>query len=133
MRKIISVLLIILLLIAILGTNQSFAEETGINGIIGAMSEVSSAPPASDGSGTVKVINNIIGIMQVVGTGICLIVISILGIKYILASPSDKADVKKNIMPILIGCVLLFAAVNIARIIEQFTSDVGLTGTAGKK
>ena len=91
------------------------------------MSAVSSAPSAGD-SKIGKVINIVIGILQVVGTGISLIVISILGIKYILASPSDKADVKKNIMPILIGCILLFAAVNIAGIIEQFTGGIGLTG-----
>lgn len=133
MKKIISVLLIMLLLIAILGTNQSFADgATGIDGIIGTMAGVSNQPSNASGSGTTKVINNIIGIMQVVGTGISLIVISMLGIKYILASPSDKADVKKNIMPILIGCVLLFAAVNIAGIIENFTSGVGLTGGGGE-
>ena len=129
MKKIISILLITLLLMSIFITNQAFAVQgKGINGIITAMQGVSNAPSNAGTSGTTKVINNIIGIMQVVGTGISLIVISMLGIKYILASPSDKADVKKNIMPILIGCVLLFAAVNIAGIIENFTSGVGLTG-----
>lgn len=133
MKKIVSILLIMLLLMSICVTNQSLAgEATGINGIIDKMSGVSSAPATASTSGTTKVINNIIGIMQVVGTGISLIVISMLGIKYILASPSDKADVKKNIMPILIGCVLLFAAVNIAGIIESFTSGVGLTGSSGE-
>ncbi len=141
MKKIVSMLLIILLLMSVLCTNQVFASKgsgggtgsgTGIDGIITSMSGVSSAPDNAGTSGTTKVINNIIGIMQIVGTGISLIVISLLGIKYILASPSDKADVKKNIMPILIGCVLLFAAVNIAGIIENFTSGVGLVGKTGK-
>lgn len=126
MKKIISILLIMLLLMSICITNQSFA--TGINDIINNMSGVSIAPDTANTSRITKVINNVIGIIQVVGTGISLIVISLLGIKYILASPSDKADVKKNIMPILIGCVLLFAAVNIAGIIEKFTSGVGLVG-----
>ena len=128
MKKTISILLIILLLMSVLCTNKVFAGEGGgIGGIITSMSAVSSAPSAGD-SKIGKVINIVIGILQVVGTGISLIVISILGIKYILASPSDKADVKKNIMPILIGCILLFAAVNIAGIIEQFTGGIGLTG-----
>ena len=129
MKKTISILLIVLLLMSVLCTNKVFAGEGGgvIGGIITSMSAVSSAPSAGD-SKIGKVINIVIGILQVVGTGISLIVISILGIKYILASPSDKADVKKNIMPILIGCILLFAAVNIAGIIEQFTGGIGLTG-----
>ena len=128
MKKTISILLIVLLLMSVLCTNKVFAcVGGGIGGIITSMSAVSSAPSAGD-SKIGKVINIVIGILQVVGTGISLIVISILGIKYILASPSDKADVKKNIMPILIGCILLFAAVNIAGIIEQFTGGIGLTG-----
>ena len=129
MKKTISILLIVLLLMSVLCTNKVFAGEGdgGIGGIITSMSAVSSATSAGD-SKIGKVINIVIGILQVVGTGISLIVISILGIKYILASPSDKADVKKNIMPILIGCILLFAAVNIAGIIEQFTGGIGLTG-----
>lgn len=128
MKKSISILLIILLLISILCTNQVFAKEeaTGIEGIKSAMKDVGSAPAGYEGSGTAKVINTVIGILQVAGTGISLIVISMLGIKYILASPSDKADVKKNIMPILIGCVLLFAAVQIIAVVENFTSEVKL-------
>lgn len=127
MKKIVSILLIILLLTSILCTNQVLAGQaaTGIEGIKGAMKTVGT-PPDYSGTGTAKVINTIIGILQVVGTGISLIVISILGIKYILASPSEKADVKKNIMPILIGCVLLFAAVQIIGVIENFTNEVKL-------
>lgn len=133
MKKFISILLGVLLLMSILCTNSVWAAgdgegDGGIDGIINKMEGVSTAPSTASESGITKVINNIIGIMQIVGTGISLIVISILGIKYILASPSDKADVKKNIMPILIGCVLLFAAVNIAGIIENFTNGVGLVG-----
>lgn len=122
MKKIISILLIILLLTSILSVNYVFATD-GIAEIKANMKEVKNAPDKYNESGTAKVINTIIGIMQVVGTGISLIVISILGIKYILASPSEKADVKKNIMPILIGCILLFAAVNIVGVIESFTRE----------
>lgn len=76
--------------------------------------------------GILGAINTIIGLLQYVGSGIALIVITILGIKYILASPAEKADVKKSIMPVLIGCVLLFGGVNIAGLIASFTK--GATG-----
>ena len=39
-----------------------------------------------------------------------------------LASPSEKADVKKQILPILIGCLLLFGAVNLVAIISDFSA-----------
>lgn len=125
MKKIISILLI-LLLVSALCTNYVSADD-GIGDIKNAMTNIGDASDLTD-SQTAKVINNVIGIMQIVGSGISLIVISMLGIKYILASPSEKADVKKNIMPILIGCVLLFAAVNIVGIIENFSNDT-LKGT----
>ena len=51
-----------------------------------------------EGSETIKpVINAIIGTIQVAGTGIALIMVSVLGIKYMLAAPNDKADVKVEI------------------------------------
>lgn len=90
------------------------------------MSAVSDLDTGGEGNGVINAINSIIGLLQFAGSGIALIVITILGMKYILASPSEKADVKKSIMPILIGCVLLFGGVNLAGILATFTE--GLKG-----
>lgn len=79
--------------------------------------------PVSGNFKLVNSINTVIGVLQVVGTGIALVVVSIMGIKYMMASPSEKADTKKMIMPIIIGCVLLFGAVNLVAIVANF-SDV---------
>lgn len=130
MRKFFSALLIILLLTSIICTNYALADESDIDKIKGAMSDIGDASGLTN-SGTASVINSVIGIMQVAGSGISLIVITLLGIKYILASPSEKADVKKNIMPILIGCVLLFAAVNIVGMIENFSNATLPAGGTG--
>ena len=73
--------------------------------------------PDGTDSGVASAINNVIGLFQFAGTGIAVFVVTVLGIKYMLAAPSEKADVKKNIMPIIIGCILLFGAVNIVAII----------------
>lgn len=123
-KKIFLLLSIFILLSSIIYGNMVFAgnpSDGGIGAIEEKMEGIKTAPTGNNLK-TTKVINIVIGIIQVAGTGISLIVISLLGIKYLLASPSEKADVKKNIMPILIGCVLLFAGVQIAGIIENFTS-----------
>lgn len=73
--------------------------------------------------GIFKGINTVIGLLQMAGTGISLIVITFLGIKYIVASVEDKAEIKKSAIPIVIGCVLLFGAVNIIALIESFTNS----------
>ena len=57
--------------------------------------------PVSGNFKLVNSINTVIGVLQVVGTGIALVVVSIMGIKYMMASPSEKADTKKMIMPIV--------------------------------
>ena len=59
------------------------------------------------------VLNAVIRLIQIAGTGISVLIVTILGIKYMFASSSEKADIKKMAMPIIIGCVLLFGAVNL--------------------
>ena len=123
MKKIILLLNIILIISLFVGISKVYAEETGDGGvttIIGLMKDT--AGQMDIGNGGIKdSINNVIGLIQVAGTGISVIVVTMLGIKYLLASPSEKADVKKQITPILIGCVLLFGAVNLVAIIADFS------------
>ena len=62
-------------------------------------------------------LKTVIAVLQMAGTGIAIIVVTILGIKYITASVEAKAEVKKEIMPVLIGMILLFGAVNFTAIV----------------
>ena len=73
--------------------------------------------------GFVGGINTIIGLIQVAGTGILVIMITFLGLKYIMASLEEKAEIKKTALPIVIGAVLLFGALEIVKAI----ADVGKT------
>lgn len=117
MKKTIMLVSIIFILCLFLGTIKVNAS---VDGIINSMNGTSDMTQVNGNkiSGT---INNVIGLIQVAGTGISVIVVTMLGIKYILASPFEKADVKKQIAPILIGCVLLFGAVNLVAVIADFT------------
>lgn len=124
-KKICLLLLILIVMLNCIYINSSYAGEI-VDILEPSMSSVSTPDPGGDsGSGIPGAINSVIGLLQFVGSGIALIVITILGIKYILASPSDKADVKKSIFPILIGCVLLFGGVNIAAAIASFSDTLG--------
>lgn len=122
-KKICAIILFFILCLSIIGT--CYAGDESIVTLLD-MEGVSSMDKTKTDSGIISAINTVIGLLQYVGSGIALIVITILGIKYILASPSEKADVKKLIMPILIGCLLLFGGVNIAGLITKFTN--GATG-----
>ena len=122
MKKVFSVLCIAAILLVTL-TNFVYADDPrDMSTLISSMKDAGTM--ANTDSRIGNVINNVIGLSQMVGSGIALIVITLLGMKYILASPSEKADVKKAVMPIIIGCILLFGAVNLMAAVANFASII---------
>ena len=91
-----------------------------------------------DNSGASAAAGNIIGmvinIAQVIGTGVAIIMLIVLAIKYIAASPEGKAEIKKNATIYIVGAVILFAASGLLGIIRRFAvSSVGSSGVSGTK
>lgn len=68
--------------------------------------------------------NNILGIIQVVGTIIAVGVLMVIGIKYMMGSAEEKAEYKKTMLPYLIGAIILFAAVNIASYVVSIAQTI---------
>lgn len=64
--------------------------------------------------------NNAVSIITAIGVVISVVVIAILGVKYMLGSASERAEYKKTLMPYLIGAALVFGASTIAQIIYLF-------------
>lgn len=123
MKKKISLILTFIMIISLfIGTTNLYATTGGLNSVISGMQNASTINAGDAGSNVAKAINDVIGLLQVTGTGISVIVVTMLGIKYLIASPSEKADTKKMIMPILIGCILLFGAVNLVAIVADFSA-----------
>ena len=123
MKKVISMLIILLVVSMCCSTSYASGTLSDIATLINAMNGSSNiAAAASAGSNVMNTINNIIGLLQIAGTGISLIVIMIMGIKYMLASPSEKAETKKMIMPVIIGCILVFGGVNIMVAVAELST-----------
>lgn len=74
-------------------------------------------------SKTREIAANIIFLVQMVGTGTSIIMLTYMGAKYMLAAPSEKADFKKSATGFIVGAVILFAATNIITIISKFATD----------
>lgn len=123
-KKIIISIVIILLVNLVICCNNIALGISSIEDLIDDATMQNVSTPDDSESGIVSGINGVIGLLQFVGSGISIIVVTILGMKYILASPADKADVKKSIMPIIIGCVLLFGAVNLVSAIMSFSDGI---------
>ena len=63
--------------------------------------------------------NKVVQIVSTVGSILSVIVIIVLGIKYMLGSVEEKANYKSSMLPYLIGAAFIFAASSIANIIYQ--------------
>lgn len=129
-RKSVKVLLILLISIFVISVMQNLVFAVSTTDAITAMGNMEGAD-IEDGTGKLgNIINAVIGLIQVAGTGISMIMVTMLGIKYLLAAPSDKADVKKQIVPLVVGAIILFAAVNLVSIVATI-ADKTLSEAAG--
>lgn len=61
--------------------------------------------------------NNVIKVITTIGTVLSVVMLIVLGIKYMMGSVEEKAEYKKTLMPYIIGATLVFSASVIAQII----------------
>ena len=111
--RIITILMIILTVISI--SISSFALQP--NELVG----------KNNATGTTEITqvgNSLIGILQVVGIVLSVVILIVIGIKYMMGSAEEKAEYKKTMMPYVIGAALVFAASAIAGILYSFLSNV---------
>ena len=69
--------------------------------------------------------NQIIQIVSTVGSIASVIVLVILGLKYMMGSAEEKAEYKKTLLPYIIGAAFVFAASTIATVVFNFTTNLG--------
>ena len=69
-------------------------------------------------------IENVLGIVQVIGSVVSVIMLMAIGIKYMLGSVEEKAEYKKTIIPYLIGAALVFSGTTIPQILYQISKNI---------
>ena len=69
--------------------------------------------------------NEIYNTLTSVGMIIAVIVGIILGITYMMTGAVDKAKVKESIMPYLLGCIIIFGAFGIWKLVINVMNGVG--------
>lgn len=64
--------------------------------------------PSSEQTTTlITKVNGVLGILQVIGFVVAIVMVMYVGIKYLTAGAGTKADVKTNLVPMLIGAALI--------------------------
>ena len=123
--KVISILMIIMTIVSSLSIVMASGADTGTG--LFTPSEVD-PEKGSTNVGSINTIgNDIIRIVQAVGIVASVIIIAVLGIKYMMGSAEEKAEYKKTMIPYIVGAVLLFAASAFAQVIYNFASGISIT------
>ena len=73
--------------------------------------------------------NKIVAILQTVGVVLSVVILIVIGIRYMMGSAEEKAEYKKTFMPYIIGAALIFAASLFAQVAFDFFTQLGGTET----
>ena len=118
MKKTIMVFLAMVVMFVALGTVSSMAVDAA--GIAGQLKGTATSASGS----VVNIGNQIIGIITTVGVVVAVIVLLVLGIKYMMGSASEKAEYKKTMIPYLVGAILIFGASAITKVVVALGAGI---------
>lgn len=114
--KVSLVIILIQILFAIICMNTGKVTAFGVEDFTG--TKVISSEPVDFG-------NQIITVLTTIGVSTSVIVLIILGLKYMMGSVEEKAEYKKSMKPYVIGAFLVFAASTIAGVIFNVAKNLG--------
>lgn len=77
---------------------------------------------STDGIETVGA--NIVSIITTIGIIVAVIVLLVLGIKYMMGSAQEKAEYKKTMIPYLVGAIIIFGASAIAKAVISMSQSI---------
>ena len=70
---------------------------------------------------TREVVGIIVNVVRIVASGVAMIMILVLAMKYMMASVGDRAEIKKHAVVYVVGAVVLFGSSGILTIIQDAT------------
>ncbi len=68
--------------------------------------------------------NNTLGIIRTVGVVLSVLMLLVIGIKYMLGSTEEKADYKKSLLPYVIGAAIVFTGSVVPDIIYKIAQGL---------
>ena len=104
------ILLIISLIIMLALSNITMAAKVSIDNI-------KDNDPNVEASGIKNIGRIILSGITGVGIVVSVVMVAILGVKYMMGSAEERAEYKKSMLPYLIGAILLFGASAIANMV----------------
>lgn len=131
--KIANIVLVIAMVMLMLSNTvmATTTPTTGESGSVGGVIDKLKPTYSAEGDqGLTSIGQQIINWISIIAIVIAVIVLLILGIKYMIGSASEKAEYKKTMIPYLVGAILIFGAGAIAQVIVNIASS--LSAAAGQ-
>ena len=118
--KMFALIIMAIVMVAMLSTVVSAANNVNASDLAGKLhGTTTSASNSITGMG-----NQIIGIITTVGVVVAVVVLLVLGIKYMMGSASEKAEYKKTMIPYLVGAILIFGASAITKVVVSIGAGI---------
>ena len=117
LKKAGAVLILALMLIFAFNTYAMAVDAEGIAGQL-------TGTPTDASDSVTEIGNQIIGIITTIGVVVAVIVLLVLGIKYMMGSASEKAEYKKTMIPYLVGAILIFGASAITKVVVSLGANI---------
>ena len=122
MNKIMKIVTV-LAIIAMIATMMSAVFAEGATDVLNSIKADTSATSSITG-----IIGKIIGTVQVICYAAAIIMLIILGVQFITASPEGKATIKKSAIQYVIGAIIVFAAGTLLGIIANMSNSAITNG-----
>ena len=68
--------------------------------------------------------SQVVGVITTIGVVVAVVVLLVLGIKYMMGSASEKAEYKKTMIPYLVGAILIFGASAITKVVISLGTSI---------
>ena len=116
MRKIIKKFMIVLILLICIITINAFA---GSIETFNEDKEIGEVQNAIDKMGSTA-----ITIIRIASVAIAIVMLLVIGMRYMVSAPVDRADIKKHLIAYVVGAFILFGVNGILTIILKFSEQI---------
>ena len=120
-KKLLIILMITLLCCTFVATYVSAEGETAT---WDSVSQFNDRNDTNLDNSTRNIVGAIVSVVRIVGTGIALIMIAFVAMKYMSAAPGDRAEIKKHAVIYVVGAIVLFGGAQLIGIIQNFAQNI---------
>ena len=125
MEKQVKIIITILMVIIILTTLADVVLATDAGSVL---SSIAQGGTTVSTTGVENFGKAVISVVRVVGIIVAVVILLVLGIKYMTGSAEERAEYKKTMIPYIVGAVLIFASATIVTMVYELSTSLNGTG-----